>query len=57
MGQNYTKYDIKLVSLTIWKYTFLYLPTIKVFFYQVKMLLFYNLQTSNLTFVGKNWDV
>ena len=27
---------------------------IDVIFYQVKMLLFYDIQTTNLTFVGKN---
>ena len=31
--------------------------TIIVLFYQVKMLTFYNVQTINLTFVGKTWDV
>ena len=27
--------------------------TIKVIYYQVKLLMFYNVQTTNLTFVGK----
>ena len=31
----------------------LYLFTIGVFFYQVKLLMFFNVQTTNLTFVGK----
>ena len=28
-----------------------------VIFYQVKMLMFYNVQTIKLTFVGKKWDI
>ena len=44
-GMNYTKYDIS--------YTFLYLSTIDVNLYQVKMLVFYNVQTTNATFVSK----
>ena len=31
----------------------LYLFTIDVIFYQVKLLMFYNVQNVNLTFVGK----
>ena len=38
-----------LVSLTAWSYTMLYRFTI----YEVKMLRFYNVQTTNLIFVGK----
>ena len=32
----------------------LYLSTIIVISYQVKMLMFFNVQTTDLTFVGKN---
>ena len=30
--------------------------TISVFFYKVKMLMFYSVQTTNSTMVDKNWD-
>ena len=49
---NYIKYDIK-VSLTIWSCTLLHLLINTVFFYQVKMLMFFNVQTTNLIFVNK----
>ena len=42
--------------LTVWSYTLLYLFTIEVFFDGVKLLMFYNVQTTKLTFVGKIWD-
>ena len=42
-----------LVSLAIWIYTMLYIFTIDVFFYQLKLLVFYDAQTTNFTFVGK----
>ena len=46
-----------LVWLTIWIYTVLYLFTIEMLFYQVMLLILYNVQTTNLTFFGKIWDV
>jgi hypothetical protein len=42
-----------LVSLTIWIYTVLYLFTIDVILYQVKVVMFRNVQTTTSTFVGK----
>ena len=39
-------------SLTTWIYTMLYLFAIDVTFYQVKLLMFYNVQSTNLTFAG-----
>ena len=33
------------------------MDSIDVMFYQVKLLMFYNVQTTNLTFVGKIWDI
>ena len=41
----------------MWIYTVPYLVTIDVIFYQVKLLVFYNVQTTNLTFVGKIWEI
>ena len=38
------------VSLTIWIYIVLYLFIIDEIFYQVKLLMFYNVQTTNVTF-------
>ena len=35
----------------------LYLFTIETLFYQVKLSIFYNVQTTHLTFVGKIRDV
>ena len=35
----------------------LYLFSIDVNFDQAKLLLFYNVQTTNLTFVDKLWDI
>ena len=35
----------------------LYLFTIEVFFCQVKLLMFYNVQTTNIAFVGKVRDI
>ena len=46
-----------LVSLAIWIYTMLYLFTIDVIIYQVKLLMFYNVQITNWTIVGKIWDI
>ena len=46
-----------LVALTIRSYTVLYLFTVDVISYQVKLLMFYNVQTINLTFVGQIWDI
>lgn len=48
-----------LVSLATWNYTmiFIYIIKINASFYQLKMLMFYNAQTTNLTFVGKQWDI
>ena len=40
-------------DITIWIYTLLYLVTIDVIFYQVKMLVFYNVQTTNMIFIDK----
>jgi len=46
---TYTKY---LVSLTIWKYAILQQFSIDVkYFYQVKTLMFYNVQTTNFDLV------
>ena len=42
-----------LVSLSTWSYTFLYNFTANVFVCHMKMVLFYNVQTTNSTFVGK----
>ena len=47
---NYTKYDRYLVSFAIWIYTGLYLIKKKP---QVKLFMFYNAHTINLTFVGR----
>ena len=41
------------VSLTLWSYTMLNVFTIDVMFYQVNLLLFCNVQTTNSTLVGK----
>ena len=38
-------------------YTLLYLFTIDVMLYQVKMFMFYNVQTTFLTIVDKTWDI
>ena len=46
----YTKY---LVSFTIWSYTFLFIFNINVNCYQVKMSMFYNVQTIKSAFVGQ----
>ena len=46
-----------IVWLTICIYMVLYLFTNEIIFYQVKLSVFYNVQTINLTFVGKIWDV
>ena len=35
-------------------YMFLYICTINLLFHQVKMLMFYNVQTTNLTMVDNN---
>ena len=40
-------------SLTIYSYILLYIFIIDVFFYQVKLLKFYNVQTTNLAFNDK----
>ena len=42
------------MSLSIWSYTFLYLSIIDPIFYQIKMLMLYNVQPTNLTCAGKN---
>jgi hypothetical protein len=47
----YTKYY--LVSPTIWNYTIVYIFIIDGISYQVKMLMLYNVQTTNLIFVDK----
>ena len=39
------------MSLTIRSYAFLYIFIVNVIFHQVKMLTFYNAQTTNSTFV------
>ena len=41
------------MSLTIWSYKVLYLFMIDVIFYQAKLLMFHDVQTTNLTFVSK----
>ena len=41
------------MSLIAWSYTMLYHFIIDVIFYQVKFLIYYSVQTINLTFVGK----
>ena len=41
------------MSLTIWSYTLLHLSTIDIISYHVKMLMFYNVPTTGLTFVGQ----
>ena len=46
----YTNYDLLLVI--VWSYTTLHLLTIDVMFYQVKMLMFYNAQPTDLIIVG-----
>ena len=52
-GTNFSGTTLNMIfSVTIWSYTFLYLCTINVIFYQVKMLMFYNVYTTNSTFVG-----
>ena len=45
------------VRPTIWSYTMLYMFTTVVVVYQVKLLIFYDVQTTNLTFIGKTWDI
>jgi hypothetical protein len=35
----------------------LYLLIINLLYYHVKMSMFQNAQTTNLTFVGKKWDI
>ena len=44
------------VSLSIWIYMVLYLFTIDVIHDHVKLLMFYTVQTTNLTFVGRIWE-
>ena len=51
-----TTQNMILVWLIIWSYIFLYIFTINVLLYQVKMLMFYSVQMTNLTMVGKIWD-
>ena len=51
----YLHQTLYLVSPTIWSSKMLIFVTIK-FFYQVKMLVFYNVQTTYLTYVGKKND-
>jgi hypothetical protein len=46
-----------LVWLSIWIYTVLFFLLLKLISYRVKLSMFYNVQTINLTFVGKIWDV
>lgn len=41
------------MSLTMYSYTILSMFTNNVNFYQVKMLILYNVETTNLTFVDK----
>lgn len=62
-GQNpraFTHFELHenwyLVSLTIRSYTFLYLVTVNAFFSPSKDVTFYNLQTTDSTFVGTKWD-
>ena len=43
---------ILLSACTIWSYTVLYLSIIDVPFHQVTLLMFYDDQTTNLTFIG-----
>ena len=49
-----TSVIFNLVSLTLRSYTTLKDFMINVMFYQVKMLIFYNVQVINSIFVGKN---
>ena len=42
-----------LMSLTIWSYTMLYFY-VKLFIYHIKVLMFYNVQISNLNFLEEN---
>ena len=46
-----------LMSRTIYNYMVLYLSIFGVMFYQVKLLMFYNVHTTNLIFAGKVWDI
>jgi hypothetical protein len=41
------------ISLTIWIYTVLYLITVDVTLYHIKLLMFYGVQTTNLRFTVK----
>ena len=55
---NYTKYDIQCHSLSGVTHSYIIIIIIiDIIFYQVKMLLFYDVQTTNSTFVGKKWHV